>query len=201
MFHFLKKSYLNYMLKDKNYQFLFQELDDFVCFDCETTSLNVKDAEIISIGAIRVQNNRILLSERLELLIKPEKEMSENSIKIHQLRHCDLENGVTISEAIVEFLNFIKGSTLVGYYLEFDIGMVNKFIKPLIGINLPNRTIEVSALYFDKKIPLIPNANIDLSFDTILKDLQIPSFGKHSAINDALMTAMMFVKLKNISKV
>ncbi|MGM0623724.1 MAG: 3'-5' exonuclease, partial [Campylobacterota bacterium] len=36
--------------------------------------------------------------------------------------------------------------------------------------------------------------------DSIMKDLKLPIMGKHDAINDAIMTAMMYVKLKNISK-
>ncbi len=39
--------------------------------------------------------------------------------------------------------------------------------------------------------------NIDLRFDSIMKDLNLPRLGKHDAINDAIMTGMMFVKLIN----
>ena len=37
---------------------------------------------------------------------------------------------------------------------------------------------------------------IDLKFDTILKELDIPILGKHDALNDAIMTAMIFLKLR-----
>jgi DNA polymerase-3 subunit epsilon len=37
---------------------------------------------------------------------------------------------------------------------------------------------------------------VDLRFDTILKNLDIPSLGKHDALNDAIMTAMIFLKLE-----
>jgi len=47
-----------------------------------------------------------------------------------------------------------------------------------------------------KKLKLIPDGIIDLRFDSIMKDLGLPIFGKHDAINDAIMTAMMYVKLK-----
>ena len=40
---------------------------------------------------------------------------------------------------------------------------------------------------------------IDLKFDTILKTLDIPALGKHDALNDAIMTAMMFLKLKDLT--
>jgi len=84
----------------------------------------------------------------------------------------------------------------VGYYLEFDVAMVNKYLRPKLGIVLPNVQVEVSALYYDYKIGRIPQGNVDLRFDTIMKELDLPLMAKHNALNDALMTAMMFLKLK-----
>jgi DNA polymerase-3 subunit epsilon len=55
--------------------------------------------------------------------------------------------------------------------------------------------IEVSEIYFDKTISLIPQGNIDLRFDTILKKCDVPNMGLHNAVNDAIMTAMIYLKL------
>lgn len=186
-------------LKDEKFNFLFNRdipEDEFVVFDCETTSLDTKKAEILSIGAVKIVQNRVLTSEKFEVFIKPRKEIDEESIKIHHIRHCDLESALTPEVAIEKFLYFIENRTLVGYYLEFDIKMINLYLKSMIGVKLPNPQIEISGLYFDKKISLIPNANIDLRFDSILKDLGILSLGKHSSINDAIMSALIFLKLK-----
>jgi len=35
----------------------------------------------------------------------------------------------------------------------------------------------------------------------MMNDLGLPIFGKHDALNDAVMTAMMYIKLQNIGKV
>lgn len=190
-------------LKDERYRFLFEEapLDEVVVFDTETTGLNPKKDEILSIGAVKLKGNKILMSEKFELFVKPTREINEQSIKIHQIRNIDLKNGCEAREAITKFLRFIGSRPLVGYYLEFDIKMINKYLKPYLGITLPNRQIEVSGLYHDKKIKLIPDGVIDLRFDVMMKDLGLPIFGKHDALNDAVMTAMMYIKLQNIEKV
>ncbi|WP_024955412.1 3'-5' exonuclease [Sulfurospirillum arcachonense] len=190
-------------LTNEDYNFLFSSPppDEFIVYDTETTGLNPKVDEILSIGAVKIKGNKIIASQKFELFVKPTKEISEESIKIHQIRNIDLQNGSTPQEAIDKFLYFIGSRPLVGYYLEFDINMINKYLKPYLGINLPNEQIEVSGIYHDKKIKFIPNGIIDLRFDTIMNDLGLPIFGKHDAINDAIMTAMMFIKLKNISKI
>lgn len=184
-------------LKDRNFEFLFEEdlSGEFVAFDTETTGLNPKEDEILSIGAIKIKDNKILTSQTFEVFLKNSKEINSKSIKIHGIRPFDLRDAKTTKEGIVEFLNFVGPRPLVGYYLEFDVSMINKYTKPLLGITLPNRMIEVSEIYFDKTISLIPQGNIDLRFDTILKNCGIPNMGVHNAVNDAIMTAMIYLKL------
>jgi DNA polymerase-3 subunit epsilon len=120
---------------------------------------------------------------------------------VHQIRNCDLKDAVSLEEAIEKFLYFIGNRTLAGYFLEFDVAMINKYIKPMFGITLPNKQEEVSAIYYDKKICTIPQGNIDLRFDTILKNLFLPKLKAHDALNDAIMTAMIYLKLKNNKKI
>lgn len=184
-------------LKDKRFEFLFEEdkSGELVVIDTETTGLDMKEDEIISIGAVKIKDNKILTSQTFEVFLKNSKEISHGSIKIHKIRPLDLKNAKTAKEGIEEFLNFVGSRPLVGYYLEFDVGMINKYTKDFLGITLPNRMIEVSEIYFDKTISLIPQGNIDLRFDTILKNCDIPNMGVHNAVNDAIMTAMIYLKL------
>lgn len=188
-------------LKDKSFEFLFEEIEEeYVVFDTETTGLNPKVDEILSIGAVKIKGNKILTSQTFEIYIKNENNISSKSIEIHQIRPCDLKNARSANEAMIEFLKFIEGRALVGYYLEFDVEMVNKYIYPLMGIKLPNKMIEISELYYDAQISTIPQGNIDLRFDTILKKYDIPNMGVHNAVNDAVMSAMIFLKLKGGKK-
>lgn len=184
-------------LQDKNFSFLFDEdvSGEFVVFDTETTGLNPKEDEILSIGAVKIKDNKILTSQTFEVYVKNSKKISGKSIQIHGIRPCDLQNAKSAKEAIEEFLHFIGSRTLVGYYLEFDVAMINKYTKEMLGITLSNKMVEVSEIYYDKEICTIPQGNIDLRFDTILKKYDIPNMGVHNAVNDAIMTAMIYLKL------
>lgn len=203
MFNIIQ-NYLNKKnLNDPNYLYLFDKpnYEEFVCFDCETTGLNVLKDDIISIGAVILKNNTIVASKKFVKYVKPKTKLQIDAIKVHHIRECDLLEADDIEEVLKEFLAFIGNRILVGYYLEFDIAMVNKTLKNMLGIMLPNKTIEVSALYHDWKIEAIPQGHIDLRFNTILNDLKLPQLSKHDAYNDAIMSAMMFIKLKNQPKV
>jgi DNA polymerase-3 subunit epsilon len=200
MFNKIKQYFNKKNLTDEKYRYLLDEYagTEYVCFDCETTGLNPKKDEIISIGAIVIKDNKILHSKKFERFAKTEQPLSAESIKIHHIRECDIENALNINDVIDEFLAFVGNRPLVGYYLEFDCAMVNKYIKPKIGIKLPNKQNEVSEIYFDQMIKKNPGANIDLRFDIIMDRLNLPRLGKHDAINDVIMTAMIFIKLQNI---
>ena len=184
-------------LKDPNFSFLFEDdkSGEFVVFDTETTGLDPKKDEILSIGAVKIKDNRILTSQTFEIYLKNSKDISSKSILIHGIRECDLKDAKDPSEAIKKFLNFIGSRALIGYYLEFDVTMINQYIEPMLGITLPNKMIEVSEIYFEQTITLIPQGNIDLRFDTILKNCKVPDMGAHNAVNDAIMTAMIYLKL------
>jgi len=200
LFNKIKQYFNQKNLLDERYRYLFDksESDEYICFDVETTGLDTKVDDIISIGAVKIKDNKILTSQKFERFVKPKSVMNEESIKIHRIRCCDLEEASEIDEVIEDFLAFIGNRKLVGYYLEFDVAMINRVLKPRIGITLPNEQIEVSALYYDFKIGAIPQGNVDLRFDTIMKELKLPFMGKHDALNDAIMTAMIFIKLNKM---
>ena len=188
-------------LKNKKYDFLFDEPlpNEFISLDCETTGLNPKKDEILSIGAVLIRDNKILMRKTFNVFLKPSKNINAESIKIHHIRKVDLENALNPEDAIYQLLDFIGSRPIVGYYIKFDVTIISKYTKKFIGIKLPNETIEVSSMYYKTRKRSSDYEFIDLKFDTILKTLDIPALGKHDALNDAIMTAMMFLKLKDLT--
>ncbi|UTJ07145.1 3'-5' exonuclease [Arcobacter roscoffensis] len=188
-------------LKDKKYESLFDEplKDEYVCLDCETTGLSPRKDEILSIGAVIIKENKILMRKTLNIFVKPSKKIDAESIKIHHIRPIDLQNAINPKDAILELLDFIGNRPIVGYYIKFDVAMISKYTKKYIGISLPNETIEVSSMYYKTRKRSSDYEFIDLKFDTIMKELDLPELGKHDALNDAIMTSMMFLKLKDLT--
>jgi DNA polymerase III subunit epsilon len=188
---------------DAAYRFMFRSgpPDEVVAFDCETTGLDVRRDDIITIAAVRIRGNRILASERFEAVARPEARLNPDAIKVHRLREMDLDAGQRIQSIIPQFVHFVGGRPLVGYFVDFDVRMVDKYLLGLIGIELPNRLIEVSKLYYERKYgDAPPGTVVDLSFASILRDLDLPVLDQHDAFNDALMTAMMYLRLRDMKE-
>lgn len=195
----LKKAWLKKKLKDQKYEFLFGEepADEYVCFDLETTSLDPNTAEILSIGAVIIRDHRVLASQKLYIEVKSEGRFCEEAIKVHRIRKTDAQKGQSVEEALDHLLEFIGTRPVVGYYLEFDMAVVNRYLKKMIGTTLPHRQIEVSAEYYDWKTRGSIDHFVDLRFEEIRKNLDLPALPAHNSFNDALMAAICFVKLQH----
>ena len=203
----LRRWWLLYHLADTRFRFMWDPPppDEYVALDCETTGLDVQKDEIIAIAAVRIVGNRVLTSQRLELLVKPEKRrVSAESVRIHHLRERDVAQGMEPAEAARRLMHFIGSRPLVGYYLEFDLAMLHRILWPMLGMGLPQPRFEVSGLYYDyqlkRVLPQDRDRTIDLRFATLMKDLGLPQREAHVALNDAVMAALAFVKLRHLSR-
>jgi DNA polymerase III subunit epsilon len=203
-FTYLKRELLLYQLADERFRFMWDAPPDneWVALDCETTGLNVRTDEIISIAAVRICGNRVMTSERLELLVRPEKRVSAQSVRVHHLREQDVAKGMALEAALIQLMYFIGSRPLVGYYLEFDLAMIGRALFPLLGMGLPQPRNEVSAMYYDYKFRQLQmhqqDRTIDLRFATLMNDLDLPLRPAHDALNDAIMAALAFIKLRQL---
>ena len=203
----LTRRWLLYHLQNPQFRFMFDPPPDneWVALDCETTGLDVNVDKIIAVAAVRIVGDRVMTSERLELLVRPERRVSAESVRVHQLREQDVALGIASEAAMTQLVRFIGSRPLVGYYLEFDMAMIDRALAPLLGIDmgLPQPRNEVSAMYYDYKFRRLPrhlrdNPVIDLRFATLMKDLDLPLRNAHDALNDAVMAALAFVKLRHL---
>jgi DNA polymerase-3 subunit epsilon len=103
-----------------------------------------------------------------------------------------------------QLLHFIGSRPLVGYYLEFDVAMLNRAVRPLLGMGLPQPALKSRRCITSYKFQQLPpyqqhdNADIDLRFATLMDDLDLPQREAHDALNDAVMAALAFVKLRQL---
>ncbi|MFH4886822.1 3'-5' exonuclease [Vibrio alginolyticus] len=195
--NWLQRKYWHYKLKGSPYQSLFCTPDktEYVSLDCETTSLDPNRAELVTIAATKIIDNRIITSQPFEVRLRAPQSLDSGSVKIHRIRHQDLVDGISEKKALLELLDFIGNRPLVGYHIRYDKKILDLACLRQLGFPLPNPLIEVSQIYHDKLERHLPNAYFDLSLDAICKHLELPTQDKHDALQDAISAALVFVRL------
>lgn len=195
--NWIVRRYWYYKLKGSPYQPLFARVtkSEYVSLDCETTSLDPNRAELVTIAATKIIDNRIITSRPFEVRLRAPQSLDSNSIKIHQIRHQDLVDGIDEKQALIQLLEFIGSRPLVGYHIRYDKKILDLACQRHLGFPLPNPLIEVSQIYHDKLEQHLPNAYFDLSLDAICKHLDLPLQNKHDALQDAIAAALVFVRL------
>jgi DNA polymerase-3 subunit epsilon len=194
-------------LKNPAYGFLFDPAppDEWVSLACATSGHDLARDQILSVCALRVSGQRVLASERLELLLKPTRPVPPEALRSHRLREQELARGLETTEAMPRLLHFIGSRPLLGYYLEFDLALLEQLIRPLIGIGLPQQAIEVSALYHEWQFRQLPpyqqqgDAAIDLRYASMLEQLGLPVREAPDPLDRAVLTALAFIKLRELS--
>ena len=100
-------------------------------------------------------------------MVKPDSAIRPASIKVHQLREIDVAGSRPMAEVLPDLLHFIGSRPLVGYWIDFDVRMLDKYLLAMINTRLPNRRIDVSKLYYDRKFGSAPPGTpIDLRYAT-----------------------------------
>jgi len=169
-----------------------QPLGSLTCtvFDTETTGLDPKGGdEIISIGAVRIVNGRLLTAEIFDQLVDPRRPLPYESVKVHGIQPEMLRGKPTIDKVLPMFHGFAEETVLVGHNAAFDMRMLQvkerrtgvRFINPVLD------TLLLSAV--------VHPAQSDHSLEAIARRLGIRIKGRHTALGDAVSTGEIFLKL------
>ncbi|CAM2838199.1 3'-5' exonuclease [Flavobacterium frigoris] len=164
-----------------------------VAFDTETTGLNYRTDVILSIGAVGIYENTISVSDYLELFLIQDI-FKKETVAIHGILKEGKEEKITETEAVMQFLAFIKDAVLVGHHVSFDVKMINEALKRMGLGKLKNRSIDTDAIY-QKFKGLQEDQHTGL--DELCGIFKIQSSDRHTAIGDAYITALIFLRLKN----
>jgi len=162
----------------------------YTVFDTETTGLDPRGGdEIISIGAIRVVNGRLLHTETIDQLVDPGRPVPAESFKYHGIDDAMLKGKPSIEKVLPFFHRFAKKTVLVAHNAAFDMRMLQMKEKTT-GIRFTNPVLDTMHLS-----AVIHPAHDDHSLDTIAQRLGVTLTKRHDALGDAVATGEVFLKM------
>jgi DNA polymerase-3 subunit epsilon len=162
----------------------------YTVFDLETTGLNPAEGdEIVSIGAFRLVNCRLLREECFEQLVDPRRSIPWTSVKIHGIHPEMLIGKPFIEQVLPQFHQFAEDTILVAHNAAFDMRFLQlkeartgvKFVSPVLDTLLLSAVVHPS------------HENHDL--EAISQRLGVRILGRHTALGDASATGEIFLKM------
>ncbi|MBS6559266.1 MAG: 3'-5' exonuclease [Clostridiales bacterium] len=160
----------------------------YICFDLETTGLNVESDEIIEVGAVKVVEGR--LTEQFTCFVNIHKPLSPFISDLTGISDAMLQREGYEKQAVIEeFVKFCDGYALLGHNLMFDY----KFMKTAASLyGLPFEKSGIDTLDLARKfLPELPNKKLG----SLCDHYQYRNEKAHRAVYDARATAYCYEQM------
>jgi len=193
-------------------------LDNYIIFDIETTGLDSSYDEIIEIGAIRIENNKVV--SKFQSLVKPNIEIDDYISELTGITNDMVKNAPKIEDVLPQFMEFVGNEILIGHNVNFDINFIydnlyinnykvlkNDFIdtmrlaRKLLPDLSHHRLIDLADYFnidFSNNHRALRDCEITLSIYENLKLLAIEKYGDSDNFKDAFKKHSSAIKAKDI---
>ncbi|MBE6961422.1 MAG: PolC-type DNA polymerase III [Ruminococcaceae bacterium] len=159
--------------------------DDIVCFDIETTGLNLNAETITEIGAVVLRNGEI--TERFQTFVNPHRKLTPEIIGLTGITDEMLKDAPDLKDALTEFLNFVDGRPLAAHNAEFDISFIRAGCRQ-VGLEFHPTYID-SLILAQNLLPDLGKYKLNIVADA----LDLPNFNHHRASDDAATVGYMLI--------
>ncbi len=162
----------------------------FIVFDTETTGLMPQRGdEIISVGALEVNNNR-LTDRKFSKLVNPYREVPEPITRLTGITGAMANTGEDLVTVLDHFLEFAGTNPLVAHHSGFDLQFINlklrKYFKQSLSIPVLDTYVLAQFLHPHRK---------SYCLDALAQLYRVPLEGRHSALGDAVITGNIFTAM------
>lgn len=157
-----------------------------VVFDLETTGFDPNKNHIIEIGAVKVENGKII--DRMDLFVNPGVPIPYRITQLTSIDDSMVMDADGIEVVLPQFLEFVGDSVLVAHNAEFDYNFVENKARAL---QIPFRRTVVDTVALSRL--LLPKLH-RFKLDTVAKELKIELLHHHRAVDDAEATARIYLK-------
>lgn len=167
----------------------------FVVLDTETTGFDYDNDRILSIGAVVLQNNVIAIRDSFEIYIHQD-HYDKKSAQIHGILKDLIRDKPSELEALQQFLPFLGDSIIIAHHTIFDVTMINRALERNGLPLLTNKTLDTAFLY--KKTLIMSNLlerKEKYALDDLADKFDISKKDRHTAMGDAYITAIAFLKI------
>ena len=167
----------------------------FVVIDIETTGLNSNPDygevnHIIEVGAVKIEKGKI--TEKFSSFCACPILLPQEIEKLTGISNADLSNAPSVKQVLYDLHKFCGKSEIVGHNVSFDLGFLN-YYGAKYKISFKGEYADTLAM----SRRLLKNKLVNYRLATVAGHFKL-KFKGHRALNDALVTAKIFLKLTDL---
>ena len=164
---------------------------EFASLDFETTGLDYGQDAVVSFGVVPVRGGRVMLGEAVHQLVVPEIPSSPSSMKIHRILPQDLAEAPPLEVARDRLRGCMDGRFLLAWFADVEIAFLTRMFGGTAR-TWARRTVDARRLAIE-----LEGAHRDVRYSlaTVAERYGVPVVSPHDALDDALVTAQLFLVL------
>lgn len=173
----------------------------FVVLDTETTGLDPRRDRLITIGAVAVIANEIILADAFEAMLKVA--YNSSAVTVHGITREEAREGLDEPQALELFLPYLRDGVIVGHHIRHDVETLNAAGERHFGITLKNRFLDTMdlALHLQTDGAFAGDPGIQgFSLDALSEFFEVAPRDRHTAGGDAFITGLIFLRLLRLSR-
>ena len=160
--------------------------------DLELTGLDARVNDIIAIGAVPIEEGRVLLGQSAYTLVRSGRRSEHGAVLVHKLRLPDVADAPPLDEALDLLLSVLAGRVPVFH----TAGVERRFLRPLFSrrrLRLPDAadTEVLGRVWLARR----GETAEWVSLARVAERLGVPAEPPHHALADAVTTAKSFIAL------
>ncbi|RZJ72740.1 3'-5' exonuclease [Flavobacterium sp.] len=165
----------------------------FVALSLEHSGTNPEKDVIFAFGAIGVFNNNVLIGDSFETVIPQYKFLHDNGMDSNEFILESKQDKLSENDATEAFVEFIGNAVLVGHRIHHDVELINAALEKLGCGRLKNEALDIEIMH--RKLNDITDRQFSL--DELAHFYKIPTGERMTAMDDAYIMSLLFLKLKN----
>ncbi|MBF0589496.1 MAG: 3'-5' exonuclease [Magnetococcales bacterium] len=166
----------------------------YLALDTETTGLDDLHDQILSIGYVPIDGLGIHLRDAAYHLVKPYREIPEQSVVIHGLTDDEVYSADSIESVLPKVLKALKGRVLIAHYASLDLRFLGWACRrtyrcPLLVPVIDTLDLEYRTMRHRNQYP----KKGEMTLDALRVLYNLPRYRAHNALSDALAAGELFM--------
>lgn len=168
----------------------------YLALDLETTGGDPGKDEIVSLGWVCIDRQRIVLASARHMVVQLAGAMSPQSAVIHNITDDEAAAGVPLAQALAALLEALAGRILVAHYAPTEVGFVAQACAREFGGRILTPVVDTLQLASAaRERERRPPRRGELRLGNLRRQHGLPRYPAHNALSDALSAAELFLAL------